>query len=239
MHRTARFLVLILVVAAADCSTVARAQRRSPEPAHAVARPAVRRAAVVFVGGYFYDPYFGPYPWWVRGSYPFGYYPQYAERAIVRVIATPPTAAVYVDGFYAGVVDDFDGFFQGLPVPPGGHEIVLYLDGYRTLHRAVYLAPGSTVKLQETMERLPPGERSEPPTMAPAVPPPPEGTYLPPRSQFPASSLPGTPQSAAGTLDLRVQPVTAEDWIDGERWTTSEGCRLFVQHVSGAHLIEI
>jgi hypothetical protein len=33
------------------------------------------------------------------------------------VLATPKEAAVYVDGFYAGVVDDFDGVFQSLPLP--------------------------------------------------------------------------------------------------------------------------
>ena len=122
---------------------------------------------VVFVGGYFYDPFFGPYPWWPRPAYPYPYYPMYDNRAVLRVLATPENAAVYVDGFYAGIVDDFNGFFQGLPLPPGGHDIVLYLEGYRTVHRRMYLAPGSTFKVHEAMERLPVGDVSEPPTLAP------------------------------------------------------------------------
>src|ERR1700736_7068656 len=31
----------------------------------------------VFIGGYFYDPFFGPYPWWGPGAYPYPYFPVY------------------------------------------------------------------------------------------------------------------------------------------------------------------
>jgi hypothetical protein len=34
-----------------------------------------------------------------------------------------------VDGFYAGIVDDFNGVFQSLPLTPGGHTVVLYVEG--------------------------------------------------------------------------------------------------------------
>jgi PEGA domain len=198
---------------------------------------------VVFVGGYFYDPIFGPYPWWRRPAYPYAYWPIYDERAVLRVVATPENAAVYVDGFYAGSVDDFDGYFQGLPLPPGGHLIALYLEGYRTVHRSVYLAAGSTFKLHETMERLPAGEASEPPPVAPPLPPPPEGSYIPPRT------APGTPRppirtpdertTRAGTLTLHVQPSSAEVWIDGERWVSSDGGRFVIQLPAGTHCVEV
>ena len=167
----------------------------------------------------------------------------YDNRAVVRVLATPKNTAVYVDGFYAGIVDDFDGYFQGLPLPPGGHEIVLYLEGYRTILRRMYLAPGSTFKLQETMERLPAGEASEPPTLAPQLPPPPDGSYLPPRTAPrmppPARTPEATPSAAIGTLTLRVQPTNAEVWIDGERWTSSDGGRFVIQLPPGAHRLEV
>jgi len=42
----------------------------------------------------------------------------FVGRAEVRVLVTPPEAAVYVDGYYAGLVDDLDGFFQRLPLTP-------------------------------------------------------------------------------------------------------------------------
>src|SRR6185436_8519516 len=54
------------------------------------------RGSYVFVGGYFYDPFFGPYPWWPRSAYGWGYYPVFDYRADVRIQATPRDAAVYV-----------------------------------------------------------------------------------------------------------------------------------------------
>ena len=72
----------------------------------------------IFIGGYFYDPFYGPYPWWNRVTYPYWYLPAFDLQADVRIQVTPKElrdTAVYVDGFYAGVVDDFDGVFQALP----------------------------------------------------------------------------------------------------------------------------
>jgi hypothetical protein len=207
----------------------------------AQAHHTVRRHSVVFVGGYFYDPFFGPYPWWPYGAYPYPYYPIYDNRAVVRLLVVPKQAAVSVDGFYAGIVDDFDGFFEGLPLPPGGHEIDLYLEGYRTAHQRIYLAPGSTFKLHHTLERLGIGEVSEPPTVAPPIPPPPDGTYTPPWTRRGTSPrAPGAVAAAAhGTLSLRVQPAHAEVCIDGEGWVSSDGEQFLVQLPVGPHRIEV
>jgi hypothetical protein len=211
---------------------------------------------VVFVGGYFYDPFFGPYPWWAPAAYPYPYFPEYDVRAHVRLLVTPRQAAVYVDGYYAGVVDDFDGFFQNLPLPPGGHEIALYLDGHRTVHQTLYLTPDSTYKLRYTMQPVAPGERSEPPPSVPLVPPPPPGSAFPPRTPrggpgapppppqappFPAPSAPSTTRQAGyGSLAIRVQPADAEVRIDGERWMFSgDTDRLVVQLAAGRHRIEV
>ena len=60
---------------------------------------------------------------------------------------------MYVDGYYAGVVDDFDGLFQRLNTSPGRHEITLKLEGY-TAHRVkVYVAPDSTLKLRYDLQK--------------------------------------------------------------------------------------
>ena len=152
------------------------------------------RGSYVFVGGYFYDPFYGPYPWWPASAYGWGYYPVFDYRAEVRIQGTPREAAVYVDGFYAGIVDDFDGTFQRLPLTPGGHRIELFLEGYRTVRKSLYLQPGSTLKLHETMMPLAAGETSERPEVAPAVPPPPDGTYTAP---------------PAGAVDCRPRPQGA------------------------------
>ena len=224
--------------------TVARRPPARPHPVHSPAVPAIR--GHVFIGGYFYDPFFGPYPWWNRGVYPHWYAPVFDLRADVRVRVMPKEAkeaAVYVDGFYAGVVDDFDGTFQSLPLPPGGHVIVLYLDGYRTVRRNLYLARGSSYTIRENLVRLGPGETSEAPEVAPAVPPPPPGSYRVPGSA-PGPTVP--PSRAAvgqaegyGTLDLYVQPENADVTIDGERWVSSEDGHYVLQLPVGPHRLEI
>ena len=130
-----------------------------PSPADAQ----VRRGRVVtgrFVySPFFYRPFWGPYPYFGYGAYPIGA----AAPGDVRVLATPKQAEVYVDGFYAGVVDDFDGTFQRLHATPGGHAITLHLEGYRTVTENVYVSPADTLKLQLNMDKLQPGEASAPP----------------------------------------------------------------------------
>jgi hypothetical protein len=120
----------------------------------------------IIIGGGFYDPFWGPYyPY--RYGYPYGYpYGTYgyslAPTGKVKTQITPKQTHVYVDGYYAGVADDFDGAFQGLHTSPGGHAVTLSLEGYRTITQNIYVRPDSTYKLRETMEQLAAGETSEP-----------------------------------------------------------------------------
>jgi hypothetical protein len=259
MRRTSRSTVLLaaLIALMASAAWPASAQRRYP-PEHRRERRSVRRDAVVFVGGYFYDPFFGPHPWWPRTAYARADYPAFGARAVLRILTAPRNAAVYVDGFYAGIVDDFDGYFQGLPLLPGGHDVALYLPGYRTVMRHVYLAPGAVVRLHQGMAPLAPGEASLPPMMAPPLPPPPDGTALMPRTGIaaqagvpetvpppppPMAVVPGEPAGEApagdGTLSLQVQPANANVTIDGQRWTSSDSNRFVIQLAAGAHHVEI
>src|SRR4030095_9485306 len=90
--------------------------------------------------------------------YRYSVYPQ----ASIRTEVTPKDAEVYVDGFYAGRVSDFDGALQRLHVAPGGHTITFYLDGFRTLSQDVYARPDSTLRLDENMQPRPPAGRSAP-----------------------------------------------------------------------------
>ena len=217
-----------------------------PRPMAQPGRPSTKGGQLVFVGGYFYDPFFGAYPWWTRPVYPYPYFPVYDLRARVRVMAKPNDAAVYVDGFYAGISDDFDNAFQSLPLSPGGHEITLYLEGYRTVRWRLYLRPGSTLKLLETLEPLPAGVRSEPPFLAAPVPPPPPGTFVPPRTK--SRDQPRPPSTSAtplqqavgyGSFALRVQPADAAVLIDGERWVSSDKGQFILQVSVGPHRVEI
>ena len=248
MPRLARFTVLalsafiLLVVLVA----ITQAQRHAVprHPSHPPAAVVVR--GHVFVGGYFSDPFYGPYPWWPRMAYPYWYVPVYDNRAEVRLQVQPKEAedaAVYVDGFYAGTVDDFNGVFQSLPLPPGGHALVLFLEGYRTARHHFYLSPGSGLKLRATMERLPAGVPSEPPELAPAVPPPPAGSYrapvTPPKRPIPQTAARPAEAVGFGTLDIFVQPTSAEVTIDGQPWVSSEAGHFMVLVPAGKHRIEV
>ena len=131
-----------------------------------------RRGPVVVVGvsGGYYSPYYNPYlyadPLYGEGQYgypirPYGY--RFAEPdASVRIEVKPKQAEVFVDGYYAGIVDDYDGAFQRLHVSPGEHEIELWLDGYRTMKQKVYLTRDNTFHIKYSMERLAAGEAPEP-----------------------------------------------------------------------------
>jgi hypothetical protein len=161
---------------------------------------------------------------------------------------------VYVDGYLAGTVDDFDGVFQRLHVTPGEHEIALHLQGYRTIRQRLYLSPYGSRKISLTMEPLGAGEAMEPPP-TPAVSPaesdrttrqerppsrrrPTEPRETPPRD-VPAPPLAGEP-ARGGSLVLRVQPGDADVLIDGEPSRGPAGDeRLVVQVSEGRHRVDV
>ena len=70
---------------------------------------------------------------------------------------------VYIDGFFAGFVNDFDGVLQYLPATPGDHAITLYKEGYRTITRHVVVTSDATATLRLKMDRLEQDRTSEPP----------------------------------------------------------------------------
>ena len=241
MRRTTRLAVLatLTLILLAIQPTTSEAQRRGP-----VRRPLGR--SVVLAGGFygypFYDPFFfGVYPWY---PYPFWAYPPpwfyqtaYDQTGAIRLEVKPREAQVYVDGQYAGIVDDFDGMFQRLHVAAGDHEVVLYLKGYRTVRQNLHLTPGGDYRVRYTMEPLKAGEANEPPPVPPPRPAPPEPTPAAPPA--PAEPAPAQAQGF-GALSIRVQPAGAEVLIDGERWQGPEGQeRLVVQVSEGTHRVEV
>jgi hypothetical protein len=186
---------------------------------------------VVVAGGYYYDPFFYADPWYgyqyPSPIPPYGYgYGRFERDASVRLEVKPKEAEVYVDGYYAGVVDDFDGTFQRLRVEPGEHEIELYLDGYRPVKQKVYLTQDNTFRIKYQMERLGPGEPpapkpqpveppraqgGQPPMQQPPMQPmsrgpvgrrmpPPQGPpqQYPPQQQAPQQQPPDNPRSGQG-----------------------------------------
>ena len=85
-------------------------------------------------------PYYG-YPYY---GYPYGY--AYDNSASLRLQVSPREAEVFVDGYYAGTVDDFDGTFQRLHVEPGDHELEVFMPGHRSYQQKVYLQPGKDIQ---------------------------------------------------------------------------------------------
>lgn len=169
--------------------------------------------------------------------YPYGGVP-YIAQSDLRIQMTPKEAAVYVDGYYAGVVEDFDGTFQRLHVEPGSHEIVVYLEGYRSRRERLYLGPNHTRKLTGTLEKLAPGEPSEP-LPEPAGPPPPNVNAPDPQAPGVRRGAPPRGQSS-GSIVIRVRPDDAEIVIDGEVWPGGlENGEFVVQLAAGRHQVEI
>ena len=109
--------------------------------------------------GYFY---YDPYTW-----YPgYSYYPSYPHSGFshnpyafdigeVRLQVSPRYAQVYVDGYYAGTVDDFDGVLQSLKMESGPYHIEIVAPGYETLEFDVRISPGQKINYRGDLRRLP------------------------------------------------------------------------------------
>ena len=204
-----------------------------------------------YYGYYGYGPYYGAWPYYQPGPY----YGPYDLSGNVRTQVAPRQTEVFIDGYFAGTVDDFDGVFQRLHIEPGDHDVELYLPGHRSFQQRLYLQPGRTFNIKHTMVPLGPGEPEPARPVGAALPTagsrdPGAATRAPGGSivsagpiQRGSSPEPRTLSPGAqgfGELSLRVQPGDAEVTIDGEKW---EGAvadqRLVVQLSAGMHRVEI
>lgn len=131
---------------------------------------------------YFYNRYYDPWgyggwgpgfayftPWGYGpgyyGGYGFGYgygygggygaYGRYDDVGTVKIKVKPRDAEVYVDNYFAGYVDDFDGVFQALKVEAGGHRIEVRKPGFETLQFDVHVQPERNVTFRGDMKPTP------------------------------------------------------------------------------------
>lgn len=264
---TGACIVALILLFAPGTADAQRAVPRSPAPQgrHAVPRPPV--PARPLPGGHYYyrgpnvyRPYYAsPYYWYggVYGgyySYPFyfsagvgqyppwyPYYPYWYPHdpaASLRLQVTPREAEVFIDGSYAGTVDDFDGSFQRLRLYPGDHTLEVFMPGHHTLTQRLYLQPGKTFSVRAALEPLEPGEA------APVRPSGgldartrPSGSA---RDRDEEGQVPAGTRPEFGMLLLRVQPGDSSITIDGDMWETSdEAGPLILQLEAGPHMIEI
>jgi hypothetical protein len=105
--------------------------------------------------GYFYYA-----PWaWNSGYYGGGYGGQYSaygyELGSVKLKVKPRDAEVFVDNYFAGYVDDFDGLWQALKLDRGGYRIELRKPGYEPLRFDVRVQPDRTLTLRGELKPLP------------------------------------------------------------------------------------
>jgi hypothetical protein len=105
---------------------------------------------VYFGTGYGYR-YGSPYSGRVYGYLPPRAYGVRRYYGDVRLEVRPREAAVYVDGYYAGIVDDFDGVFQRLTLEAGPHRIEIELPGFETRGFDVMVDPTRTVDVREDL----------------------------------------------------------------------------------------
>lgn len=117
------------------------------------------------LGYFYYDPYA-----WYPGSYSAysygagapgysGYYPGRAysdfDTGYLRLRVSPRQAQVFVDGYFAGEVDDYDGIVQAMKLEEGPYHIEIVAPGYETLEFDVRIIPGQKIQYRGDLRRQP------------------------------------------------------------------------------------
>lgn len=197
--------------------------------------------------------------------YPYMYHYYGRIDGSIRIEVTPREAEVYVDGYYAGIVDDFDGVFQRLRVEPGEHAVTMYRDGYRPITEKIYVQPNTTFRIRRHMETLAAGEMAEPRPLPPLqerqrrpnpgldpgpdsgrmpqpYPPDPRGPRLrgPDGPDGPDGPPPASNQSGNGRLTIHVEPADAEVVVDGQPWQLAGGQdRVVIDASPGRHNVQV
>ena len=175
----------------------------------------------------FYDPYYyGGYSYYGDASR------YYRPDSALRLQVSPRETEVFVDGYYAGTVNEYDGIFQRLRLEPGEYEMTLYLPGYRTVTQRLLLQPDRTLRIKHEMIPLGPHDSPEPRPVAAA-----ESS-----AQYVAAADPRRSNGdvSFGSIAVRVQPADAEVLIDGEQWKgPADGEALVLDIAPGPHRVEV
>jgi PEGA domain len=104
--------------------------------------------------GYF-DPFYAdPYDYGGGyGAYSSNVYGGH-DQGQLKLKVKPRNAKVYVDGYYVGLVDEFDGAFQKLTLNGGRHKVELRAEGYETTEFDVLVTPEQTVTFAGDMKKV-------------------------------------------------------------------------------------
>jgi hypothetical protein len=114
--------------------------------------------------GGFYDPWYDPFYGGFGGGYGSGYgyggsSSQYSsssqvEEGSLRLKIKPSDASVFVDGYYVGLVNQFDGIFHKLRIETGPHRVEVRAPGYETLTFEVRLVPDHTTTYTGELKKI-------------------------------------------------------------------------------------
>lgn len=251
----------VLTLAPAEASAQRRAVRRDSGRVVYV-RPVYYSRPYYNYGGWYNGWYGGWYNWYgwpgyygpyYRYPYAYSYYRDRLSEARLQV--QPREAEVFIDGYFVGTVDDFDGWAQRLRVEPGEHELQIFLPGHRTYRQPVLFRPGASINIKHVMQPLASGDPGESrPVPAPgstgptsrrapsgsvqAYPPRRDDPERPPRGDEPPPQR-GDESREYGAIAIRVQPVDAEVIVDGERWDSPQAGDLTLQLSEGTHRVDV
>ena len=97
-----------------------------------------------------------PLFWWGWGTLPFSVDSVNVPLADgptggVQLDVQPWRASVFVDGVYAGRVEDFKGYYNHLEVVAGPHQITIVEPGFLPLVFDVLVVPGRTTTFRGTL----------------------------------------------------------------------------------------
>jgi hypothetical protein len=111
-----------------------------------------------FSGPGWYPAHYGGYfPYWGMGWYPWGYYPSWefwgypsyypmvktAGSGEIKIRSPEKNAGVYIDGAYAGIVDNLKSFW----LQPGAYNLELRNLSGGTYQKRLYVLSGKTLKV--------------------------------------------------------------------------------------------
>jgi len=108
--------------------------------------------------GYGYNPYWNGYYGHSYGYSPYvygGYDQRNYYTGSLRLKVKPRFGEVLVDGYYVGLVNDYDGIFQRLRLEEGPHHIEIYEPGFEPLEFDVLILPGETITYEGYLRPLP------------------------------------------------------------------------------------
>jgi hypothetical protein len=93
-------------------------------------------------GHFYFDLHYNSYIWHPYSVSRYGYGSYGYPVGELRLKVEPRDAQVFIDGYYAGRVDDFDGVFQSLRLEEGEYQVEIVLPGYEPLAFDVRIFPG-------------------------------------------------------------------------------------------------